>query len=60
MFMPRLIYLKKKHVDESLGFNIRGGTAFYSNIFISKVYSGSLAYKFGLNEADQVNILNSI
>ncbi len=54
--MPRLIYLKKKHIDESLGFNVRGGTVNYSNIFVSKVYQGSLAYKFGLNEADQVII----
>lgn len=55
LFMPRLIYIKKSHLDESLGFNIRGGTTTYSNIFVSKVYPGSLAYKFGLNEADQVN-----
>ncbi len=58
--MPRLIYIKKSHLDESLGFNIRGGTSTYSNIFVSKVYPGSLAYKFGLNEADQLVSVNGV
>lgn len=43
-----------------MGFNIRGGANNNSNIFVSKVYPGSLAYKFGLNEADQLVSVNGI
>jgi len=43
-----------------LGFNIRGGANNNSNIFVSKVYPGSLAYKYGLNEADQLVSVNGV
>ena len=81
MFMPRLIYIKKSYIDESvslttfsllflssimiwnllkLGFNIRGGTQQFSNIFVSKVYGDTLASKYGLNEADQLISVNGV
>ncbi|RNA02596.1 PDZ domain-containing 11 [Brachionus plicatilis] len=59
-FMPRLIYIKKSHPDEPLGFNLRGGLLQFSNIFVSKVYAGTLAYKNGLNEADQLISVNGV
>jgi C-terminal processing protease CtpA/Prc len=43
-----------------LGFNIRGGTQKYSSIFVSKVYPGTLAYRHGLNEGDQLISVNGV
>jgi hypothetical protein len=43
----RKFYLK-------LGFNIRGGSQQLSNIFVSKTFPTTLAYKCGLNEGDMV------
>lgn len=43
-----------------LGFNIRGGVLYFSNIFVSKVYPDTLAYRNGLNEGDQIVSVNGI
>lgn len=53
LFCLIIYYLK-------LGFNLRGGLHQFSNIFVSKVYTGTLAYKNGLNEADQLISVNGV
>jgi hypothetical protein len=59
-FLPRNVILKRPNPSAQLGFHIRGGKEYRSEIYISKVISGSEAEKLGVKIGDQILSANGV
>ncbi|XP_062518781.1 PDZ domain-containing protein 11-like [Corticium candelabrum] len=59
-FLPRTIVLKRPHPSTQIGFHIRGGKEYRSEIYISKVISDTEAEKLGLKIGDQILAVNGV
>lgn len=58
IFMPRKILLRRNHMSDTLGFNVRGGEDRRCGIYISWVKPGTEAEVQGLREGDQILNVN--
>jgi len=59
-FLPRKICLRRNHISDTLGFNVRGGEDHKCGMYIAWVKPDSEADRLGLREADQIVEVNGV